>query len=51
MFGVCISCKVLTHIQRKSVGFLSDFAIIAAVLTEIGSFHFHARGIILVYKD
>jgi hypothetical protein len=35
----------------KSVGFLSDFAIIVAGLKEVGSFHYHARRIILVYKD
>jgi hypothetical protein len=35
----------------KNVGFLSDFAIIVAGLTEVGSFHYHARSIILVYKD
>ena len=35
----------------KIVKFLSDFAIIVAGLTEVGSFHYHARSIILVYKD
>ena len=35
----------------KSVGFLSDLAIFLAGLTEVGSFHYHARRIILVYKD
>ena len=33
----------------KIVGFVSGFAIIAAGFTEIRSFHFHARSIILVY--
>jgi hypothetical protein len=34
----------------KNVGFLSDFAILVAGLTEVGSFHYHPRSIILVYK-
>jgi len=42
---------VLTHIHLKSVGFLSNSAILAADLAEIRSFHFHARGKNLVYKD
>jgi hypothetical protein len=35
----------------KNVGFLSDFAIIVAGLTAVGSFDYHVRSIILVYKD
>ena len=38
-------------LNLKSVGFLSNSVILTADLAEIWSFHFHARGKNLVYKD
>ena len=41
--------RLILHL--KSVGFLSNSVILTADMAEIRSFHFHARGKKLVYKD